>query len=270
MFGTSGLGDPEGLSVLEVVKDLRLAAASGSGGRKDDKDDKDDHKRDSDSDPRKDLDHDKDHDRDHDHHHEGDDDDDDDDDDDGGKHGGTNGGNNGGNCGTKGPTATPFLLIPASTGDTGARPIPAAQAVMNDSIQATIANPLNPNGWSQFQIQLSCLVGNLGVVGCAVGLAAFYIGDQFSVWNAGHESLAPAQVKANAQLVGYASFQVPPGGTATVVCSKLWVPGSSTAAQKGVLVQVYDLFTDHMTAPFDAVNDRHVARNDEVMDPLIF
>jgi hypothetical protein len=37
------------------------------------------------------------------------------------------------------------------------------------------------------------------------------------------------------------------------------------AAQQGILVQVRDLFTDPWTAPFDAVNDRHVARNDGVM-----
>ena len=30
---------------------------------------------------------------------------------------------------------------------------------------------------------------------------------------------------------------------------QLWKPGSSDIAQKGVLVQVYDVFTDHMTSP---------------------
>jgi hypothetical protein len=37
-----------------------------------------------------------------------------------------------------------------------------------------------------------------------------------------------------------------------------------------VLVQVTDLFADRITAPFDAIDDRHVGRSDDVMDPLIF
>jgi hypothetical protein len=175
-----------------------------------------------------------------------------------GKHGGE------GNGTYKGPTATPYLLIPSSPTDTGARPIPVAQAVINNSIQATITNPTVAKGWAGYAVQLSCVVGDLGVMRCAAGIAEFYVGAQFSVANAGHETLTPAQVKANAQLVGYAGFQVPPGGAAVVACQKLWTPGSSNAAQKGVLVQAYDFFTDPMTAPFDAIDDRHVARNDQV------
>jgi hypothetical protein len=212
----------------------------------------DDRRRHHDEDHGKERDHDKDHDHNGDH---------------GGDHGGK-GGTTTGDGGTyKGPTATPYLLIPSGTGDTGVRPIPAGQAVMNDSIKANIVVGTT---WTDFQLQLSCVVADLGVMGCAAGLAEFYVGDQFSIWNSAHEGLTAAQVKANAKLIGYASFQVPPGGTVTVTCKKLWKPGSSDAAQKGVLVQVHDLFTDHMTAPFDALNDRHVARNDEVMDPIIF
>jgi hypothetical protein len=43
------------------------------------------------------------------------------------------------------------------------------------------------------------------------------------------------------------------------------VPGSADAAQQGIVVQVRDLFTDPLTAPFDAVTDRHVARNDDLL-----
>jgi len=211
-----------------------------------------------------------DHDHDHDHHHRHD----------CGCH--CDGCHHGDHCGSKGcgkgktggkgsggtytgPTATPFLLIPLSPTDTGARPPnPVAQAVMNNSIQAIITNPTVSNGWAGFEVQLTCIVGDLGVMRCAAGIAEFYVGDQFSVSNAGHESLTPAQVKANAQLVGYAGFQVPPGGASVVACQKLWTPGSANAAKKGVLVQAYDFFTDPMTAPFDAIHDRHVARNDQV------
>jgi hypothetical protein len=82
--------------------------------------------------------------------------------------------------------------------------------------------------------------------------------------------LTPAEVQTSTQLIGRGSFTVPPGAAVTVPCPKLWVPRKSDVAQKGVLVQVTDLFADRITAPFDAVGDRHVARNDEVMDPLIF
>jgi hypothetical protein len=140
---------------------------------------------------------------------------------------------------------------------------------MNDGIRAAIVNPADPGGWASFQVQLSCTVADLGVVGCAAGLAEFYVGDQFSVWNPGHEGLTAVQVKANAQRVGYAPFQVSPGGTATLTCRKLWTPGSAAAARKGVLVQVYDFFTDRLTAPFDAVNDRHVARNDQAVGSMV-
>jgi hypothetical protein len=164
--------------------------------------------------------------------------------------------------GTKNPTATPFLFIPVSPGDTGARPIAPDQAVMNASIQAT-------PGWNGGVLankQLSCKVKNLGVVACVAGLAEFYTGDQFNFFISGHEALTPAQVQANARVLGYGTFQVPPGGTATVVCDKPWEPASHTDSEEGVLVQLYDLFTDHMTSPFNAINDRHVGRNDGLAD----
>jgi len=166
----------------------------------------------------------------------------------------------------KGPTATPFLVVASAPGDIGGRPIPVDQAVTNQGITVAIASGLE---WKHFQLQLSCLVTNLGVVGCAAGVAEFYIGRPFSIWNSGHETLTPAQVKSSAVRIGYAPFQAPPGKTVTVVCKNLWKAGSSWGAQAGILVQVYDLFTDHMTSPFDAVNDRHVARNDQVLSPLV-
>ena len=81
----------------------------------------------------------------------------------------------------------------------------------------------------------------------------------------GHAELTPAEVKADVHLLGRASFTAPPGTVTTVTCPTPWVPGSEKATQQGILVQVRDLFTDPWTAPFDAVNDRHVARNDDIM-----
>jgi hypothetical protein len=180
---------------------------------------------------------------------------------------GTSGGGSGGSAQ---PVPTPYLVIPCVPGDPGSRPIPVAQALFSEAIQATIANPLAPQGWNQFEIQLSCVVANLGAVASPAAMIEFYTGAAIGVWNPAHTILTPAQVQAAVQLVGGASLIAPPGSTTTVNCPAYWVPGSAQAAQQGVLVQVRDLFTDPLTAPFDAVNDRHVARNDQVMDPIIF
>jgi len=178
-----------------------------------------------------------------------------------------------GSPGTEGssqPIPTPFLVIPWETGDDGTRPILVGPAVANPSIQATITNPLAPHGWANFEIELSCVVANLGAVASPAALAEFYVGKAISIWNPGHLGLTPAEVKGETKLVGRASFAVPAGTSVTVACPVLWKPRKSDVAQQGVLVQVSDLFTDPLTTPFDAVDDRHVARNDELMDPLIF
>jgi hypothetical protein len=168
----------------------------------------------------------------------------------------------------EGPIATPFLVIPCRPGDLGARPLALDQALASQGIEVVIANP-ETNNWAAFELQLSCQVANLGAGVCAAGLAEFYIGEQFGIWYPGHDKLTPAQVKAGAHLIGRATFAVPPGATIKVPCPKLWKPGSGDSALKGLLVQVSDLFTDPIMAPFDGIGDRHVARNDEFMDPMV-
>jgi hypothetical protein len=168
-----------------------------------------------------------------------------------------------------GPTATPYLVIPSAPNDSGARPLPLEQALQNRSIQVSLANPQAPGAWSEFEVQLSCAVANLGAVPSSAALIEFYIGAEISVWAPGHTALTPSQVRAATKLVGRASFTAPPGITTTVACPVLWTPGSFEAAKQGVLVQVSDLFTDPLRTPFDAVGDRHVARADDVMDQLI-
>lgn len=182
---------------------------------------------------------------------------------------GTTTGPNGGpgTLGPPQPVPTPFLVIPCVPGDPGSRPIPVALALASQAIQAGVANPEAEGGWDDWQIQLSCVVANLGAVGSPAAMIEFYTGAAIGIWNPNHETLTPAEVQADVQLVGRASLTAPPGSTTTVTCPSYWVPGSAEAAQQGVLVQVRDLFTDPMTAPFDAVNDRHVARNDGIMDP---
>lgn len=169
----------------------------------------------------------------------------------------------------KGPTATPYLIIPAGAGDTGTRPLAGDQALQSRSIQAAIANPQAAGGWNEFQIQLSCTVQNLGTAPSSAALAEFYVGTSIGIWNPSHATLTPAQVQAATQLVGRTTFTASAGATTTVTCPTMWTPGDAQSAQQGVLVQVSDLFTDPIAMRFDALNDRHVARADDVMDPII-
>jgi hypothetical protein len=178
---------------------------------------------------------------------------------------GTGPGDGTGTGGPPQPVPTPFLVIPFAPGDTGTRPVPAAQALYSQAIGWTIANPAAPGGWNDFQVRLSCAVANLGAVASPAAMIEFYTGAAIGIWRPGHATLTPAEVKAGVQLVGRASFTAPPGTVTTVTCPRYWVPGSGDAAQQGILVQVRDLFTDPWTAPFDAVTDRHVARNDGIM-----
>ncbi|MGZ4665043.1 MAG: hypothetical protein ACXV5Q_08375 [Frankiaceae bacterium] len=163
------------------------------------------------------------------------------------------------------PLSTPFLVAPSLPGDPGTRPIPADQALYSRAIGWTIANPAAAGGWSEFQIQLSCAVANLGDVASPAAMIEFYTGAALDVRDQDHAALTPAEVKAGVTLVGRGSFTAPPGAVTTVTCPVDWIPGAAETAHQGVLVQVRDLFTDPWTAPFDAVNDRHVARNDDLM-----
>lgn len=164
------------------------------------------------------------------------------------------------------PVPTPFLVIPYLPGDPGARPtIPADKALYSRAIGWRIANPAAAGGWAEYEIQLTCAVANLGPVASPAAMIEFYTGTAIAIRQMGHATLTPSQVKADVHPLGRASFTAPPGTVTTVTCPKPWIPGSEEAAQQGILVQVRDLFTDQWTAPFDAVNDRHVARNDDIM-----
>jgi hypothetical protein len=179
-----------------------------------------------------------------------------------------------GGGGTQGPplppVPTPFLVIPCVPGDSGNRPVAVNLGLASQAIAATIANADTATGWNDFEIELSCVVANLGPVASPVALVEFYVGAAIGIWSPGHDTLTPAQVQADVRLVGRASTTIPPGSSVMVTCPSYWVPGSAEAAEQGVLVHISDLFTDPWTSPFDAVNDRHVARNDEIMDPIIF
>jgi hypothetical protein len=160
---------------------------------------------------------------------------------------------------------TPFLVVPCRPGDPGARPLPASLAFYSNAIGWTVANPAAPGGWQDFQLRLWCAVANLGPVASPAAMIEFYTGSHVGIRHKGHATLSPADVRAGVQLLGRATFTAPPGAVTTVRCPTAWRPGSYKAALQGVVVQVNDLFTDPWTAPFDAINDRHVGRNDDTM-----
>jgi len=175
------------------------------------------------------------------------------------------GGHEPGTDGPQLPVLTPFLVVPCRPGDPGARPLPASLAFYSDAIGWTVSNPGAAGGWRDFQLQVWCAVANLGPVASPAAMIEFYTGTDIAMRHKRHALLTPAEVKAHVQLLGRASFTAPPGAVTTVRCPTLWVPGSYRDAVQGILVQVRDLFTDPWTAPFDAINDRHVGRNDDTM-----
>jgi hypothetical protein len=156
-------------------------------------------------------------------------------------------------------------VIPCRPGDPGARPLPTNMALYSESIGWTVTNPHAAGGWHDFQLQVSCAVSNLGPIASPAAMIEFYTGTDIAMRHKRHALLTPAEVAAHVQLLGRASFTAPPGATTTVRCPTPWVPGSYKDALQGILVQVRDLFSDPWTAPFDAINDRRVGRNDNTM-----
>lgn len=179
-----------------------------------------------------------------------------------------------------GPVPTPFLVIAATSADNGSRRPggpPQSSLFANGSIAAKQVL-FAPNG-ALLSVQLSCVIANLGAGGCFAGWVEFFVCPAIYVGVPGELSLSPQGVKQQSTLVGYAAFCLPPGASKTVVCPNPWVfptgagasipPGTQAAGEAGVIVQAYDLWSDRLSNAFDALLDRHVARNDEIMDPIL-
>lgn len=162
------------------------------------------------------------------------------------------------------PLPTPYLFIPYGPGDSGGRPVNEAQGYASSSIHVqTFGGRLEI--LTHPEVQLSCAVANIGPGAATAGIAEFYVGGAIGKFNPSRPT-NPTDVKASVVLIGRARFVALPGHTTIVSCPKLWSGGALFAlAREGVLVQVYDLFTDRLVTPFDALNDRHVARLDDPM-----
>ena len=153
-------------------------------------------------------------------------------------------------------TTTPYLVAPAFPGDIGDRPLQPYLGFNSASINVldqTNTSVVAPSpGVSH---SLRCRVTNQGSAGCFAGIAEFRVAlpDELDAW-AGAPSAQPA--------LGYTGFSVTPGGSVEIRCPKLWTPQTAVEATQSVLVQVYDFLLDPLLFPFDAGQDRHIARRD--------
>ncbi|HEY6393636.1 MAG TPA: hypothetical protein VIX89_20305 [Bryobacteraceae bacterium] len=160
------------------------------------------------------------------------------------------------------PALTPFLVIPAKSGDVGARPLLPDQPVLfNASVQILdkddkpVFNPKAVTPAMPFYT-LTCQVANLGSLGAFGGIMEFYVDKAATFDNVG-TGLKP-------HVVGYAGFSVSPGETKTVKCGNKWKPTTDLEAAGTTLVHAYDAFSDRMTNRFNALTDRHVGRRDNI------
>ena len=161
----------------------------------------------------------------------------------------------------KGPTATPFLVVPAVPGDGGARPIPSTSALHSDGLQildgagAAVARPVPGQTYT-----IRATVVNLGAVAAYAGLVDFYLGDPAAIDAAATApgTTIPTQGRTGLMLLA--------GRTATVDSPHPWTPANAVDAARSAVVHAYDLIADRLTQPFDARSDRHVGRRDVVPD----
>jgi|SRR5450755_510620 hypothetical protein len=160
-----------------------------------------------------------------------------------------------------GKTVTPYLVVPAITGDFGIRPLPPNHALFNDSIEivdekgSTVIAPVLERTYT-----LRCRAFNFGATGAYGGMAEFYIG------KAADFDARVASPGTTMPIFGLAGFADVPGASTTITCPNKWTPASATETESTIVVEVYDAFIDRVTNPFDAINDRHVGRRDFIPD----
>lgn len=158
-------------------------------------------------------------------------------------------------------TATPYLVVAAAPGDDGARPLPSQLALHNGSIQILdSAGTLVASPVAGITYTLRCTVINLGTTAAYGGLANFYVAPSADL-DAAVRTPNPLM-----KALGYTGFVVQPSSSAIITCPKSWTPSTGLEATSSVLAHVYDPFFDPLIRPFDARNDRHVGRQDTILD----
>jgi hypothetical protein len=157
-----------------------------------------------------------------------------------------------------GTTATPYLVIPFSNTDAGARPgvgvdprRPAGIGVeVVDATGSAVATPTSGQSY-----RLRATIRNFGTTASYAGLADFYISPRsvFKVARTGRQSPSPQ---------GRAGFSVQPNQSIVVESPTAWTPsaaGGAFGTDDSVLVHAWDLLLDPLGAPFDWIGNRHVA-----------
>lgn len=158
------------------------------------------------------------------------------------------------------PTATPFLIIPAYTGDNGARPLPNSLALHSPSIwiEDTIGNIIStPVAGGNYVIK--CRVINIGAFASYGGLINFYV-EKPGLLN------GLVGTNTSIQPFGSGGFSLLPGIAIDIRCPRLWNPLTENDLARGILVQAFDFIKDMYTSKFDARNDRHIGRHDFTSD----
>ena len=156
--------------------------------------------------------------------------------------------------------ATPYLVIRADPNDAGARPLPGSEALQSSAIEfVTAAGGTVPIPKAGQEYSLRVTIHNFGAAPSYAGVAEFVIADPAALdaAAAGGAPLPPW---------GIEGFIVPPDSDVMVTCRRKWKPLQPAAATASVLVQAFDALLDPVTRRWDARNDRHVARHDNIPD----
>lgn len=154
--------------------------------------------------------------------------------------------------------ATPFLVVPAVPSDPGTnRSLPAAPARLHFPAIHVLDSRGNPT-ITPIAGQIYTFVANIvnrGSGGAYTGIAEFYVGHPESF----DEAASTGRLN---RAHGYNGFIAMPNSTVRVRCPTPWRPTVPEDITNSVLVQIYDLCLDRLTARFNARTDRHVGRQD--------
>lgn len=158
------------------------------------------------------------------------------------------------------PTATPYLVIPFDSNDTGARPL--AQPVRRsqgveliDSAGNVVTGPIVRVGVTY---RLRATIRNLGATASYAGLCDFYLLPRTVANTAA--TIAAFGLASGPRSQARTGFVVRAGQMTTVESPNTWTPANKLESEFKVLVHAYDLLLDPLGVPFDWINNRHVAR----------